>query len=260
MMRRIGVFFFLSKTLDALLSPLSWSVVLVAIGLGGTDARGRRRWVAALGLAVLLLFSLEPFANTLQRAIEHGAERTFRDDVNYDAVILLGGVVERAAASNPPAYNDSVERLLITYDLLRSGRARYAVVSGGILDPAAPSLVEAGVLAQQLVDWGIASERVVVEPNSRNTHENAVECRRIAMERQWDRLLVVTSAFHMPRALGCFRAIGLPVDALPVDYRAYDPARFRGSWLPRSAYLERSTMALRELFGRGIYRLQGYTR
>jgi uncharacterized SAM-binding protein YcdF (DUF218 family) len=254
------VFFFLSKTLDALLSPLSWSVVLLAIGLSGRDAPGRRRWAAALGLAVLLLFSFEPFANALERAIERGAVRTYRDDLTYDAAILLGGVVERAAASTPPAYNDNVERLLVTYDLLRSGHARHAIVSGGALDPASPSLVEAVVLAQQLVDWGIAPDRVVVEPSSRNTHENAVESRRVADAHQWARLLVVTSAFHMQRALGCFRAIGLAVDTLPVDYRAYDPARFTGSWLPRAAYLERSTMALRELFGRGIYRLQGYTR
>jgi uncharacterized SAM-binding protein YcdF (DUF218 family) len=112
------VFFFLSKTLDALLSPLSWSVVLLAIGLSGDEAQKRRRWIGALGLAALLIFSFEPFANALQRAVERGAARTYRDDLTYDAVILLGGVVERAAMSNPPAYNDSIERVLVAYDLL----------------------------------------------------------------------------------------------------------------------------------------------
>jgi uncharacterized SAM-binding protein YcdF (DUF218 family) len=173
------MFFFLSKTLDALLSPLSWSVALLAIGLSGGRAQ-KRRWIGALGVAALLLFSFEPFANMLQRAIERGAVRTYRDDLTYDAVILLGGVVERAATSNPPAYNDSVERVLVVYDLLRGGHARHVIVSGGALDPATPSLIEAGVLAQQLVDWGIVADRVVVEPNSRNTRENAVESKRIA--------------------------------------------------------------------------------
>jgi uncharacterized SAM-binding protein YcdF (DUF218 family) len=134
------------------------------------------------------------------------------------------------------------------------------ILSGGVLDPSVPSLVEADVLAQQLVDWGISRDRIVAERRSRNTHENAVESQRIANENGWRRLLVVTSAFHMPRAVGCFRAVGLAVDTLPVDYRAYDPARFSGSWLPRAMFLDHSTAAVREWCGREIYRLQGYAR
>jgi len=254
------VFFFLSKTLDALLSPFTWSVALIAIGLLWPGPAVRRRLSAVAGLALLLLFSFEPFANALERALERTAVRTYRADVVYDAVILLGGVVERSAASGEPAYNDNVERLVVTYDLLRTNRARHVIVSGGVLDPAVPSLVEAEVLARQLVDWGIAPDRIAVETHSRNTHENAVESRRIALDRGWTRLVVVTSAFHMSRALGCFRAVGLAVDTLPVDYRAYDPASFSGSWLPRAAYLERSTMAVREWLGHGVYRLEGYAR
>jgi len=254
------VFFFLSKTLDALLSPLTWSVVLFAVGLLWPGARvGRGLWTLA-GLAVLLLFSFEPLANGLEGSLERSATRTYRPDVRYDAIILLGGLVDRSAASDQPGYNDSVERLIVTYDLLKAGHARSVIVSGGVLDPAVPTLVEADVLARQLADWGIAPERIAVEPKSRNTHENAVESQRIVQARGWTRLLLVTSAFHMPRAEGCFRAVGLSVDTLPVDYRAYDPARFSGSWLPRAAYLERSTMALREWFGHAIYRVQGYAR
>jgi uncharacterized SAM-binding protein YcdF (DUF218 family) len=254
------VFFFLSKTLDALLCPLTWSIALVAVGLGWQKPPARRRLYGVAGLAVLLLFSFEPFANALERTLERGATRTYRADITYDAVILLGGVVERAAAPGQPAYNDNIERLLVTYDLLRTNRARHAIVSGGVLDPAVPGLVEANTLGQQLVDWGIPPDSVVIEPHARNTHENAVLSQRIASERGWTHLLIVTSAFHMPRALGCFRAVGLAVDTLPVDYRAYDPARFSGSWMPRSAYLDRSTIVLREWFGRGIYWLQGYAR
>jgi uncharacterized SAM-binding protein YcdF (DUF218 family) len=267
------VFFFLSKTLDLLLSPLTWSVALIAFGLasrwrpaglarpaGPATRPARGSWLALGGLALLVLFSLEPLANALEGALERSATRSYRPEVAYDAVILLGGLVERSAAPGQPAYNENVERLLVTYDLLRTHRAANAIVSGGPLDPAAPDLVEARVLAEQLVDWGIAPERIAIEPRSRNTRENAVESERIVRERGWTRLLVVTSAFHMSRALGCFRALGVAVDALPVDYRAYDPTRFSGSWLPRAAYLERSTMVLREWFGHGIYRLQGYAR
>lgn len=254
------MFFFLSKTIDILLSPLTWSVVLIAFGLSHRKRPTRGRWLTTAGLGILLLFSLEPFANALEGALERSATRTYREDLPYDAVILLGGVVERSASVGQPSYNDNVERLLVTYDLLRNNHAHSAILSGGLLDPAAPSLIEARVLAQQLLDWGISPERIAIEPRSRNTRENAVESERIAREHGWTHLLVVTSAFHMSRALGCFRAVGLGVDALPVDYRAYDPAKFSGSWLPRATYLDRSTMVLREWLGHGIYRLQGYAR
>jgi uncharacterized SAM-binding protein YcdF (DUF218 family) len=254
------VFFLLSKTLDILLSPFSWAVALVATALLWKGAPSRARWFGGAGLGILLLFSFEPLANFLLRRLEQGAVQTYRADANYDALILLGGMVERSSVAGRPEYNENVERLLVTYDLLRSDRAHYALVSGGALDPTVPSLVEANVLAQQLFDWGISSDRVIVEPRSRNTHENAVECRRIADERGLSRLLLVTSAFHVPRALGCFRAVGLSVDTLPVDYRSYDPGRFSGSLLPRANHLERSEMALREWFGRGIYWARGYSR
>ena len=121
---------------------------------------------------------------------------------------------------------------------------------------------EAHVLRQQLIDWGIAPERVAMEDQSRNTRENAVESARVARERGWKSILVVTSAFHMERALGCFKAVGLEVDALPVDQRGYDPARFSGSWqswLPRVGNLAQSAHALHEMAGRLIYRVRGYT-
>ena len=74
-------------------------------------------------------------------------------------------------------------------------------------------------------------------------------------ERGWHDVLLVTSAMHMPRALGCFRRAGVAPDALPVDHRAGD-GRSPG-WLPRSSALEKSTLVLRELFGRIVYRAMG---
>src|SRR6266508_4064278 len=113
-------------------------------------------------------------------------------------------------------------------------------------------------LAGKLVQWGIPPAQVVVEASSRNTRENAIESSRIAAARGWRTLLVVTSAAHAPRALGCFRAVGLEPDLLPVDFRAGD-GRGEG-WLPRAAVLSRSTDALRELAGRLVYRMVGYAR
>jgi uncharacterized SAM-binding protein YcdF (DUF218 family) len=251
------VFFFLSKILDVLLSPLAWSVALLVVGLTGKP--GKRRWAGFAGILVLLFFSLEPVSNALFRSLETPPIRTVRDGVTYDVVILLGGVSDERAETTwgQRAYNENNERLLETYDRLRTGAARYAIVSGGSLSPTPK--VEARVLADQLIAWGISPDRVVVEDRARNTHENAVNSAAIVRARGWQSVLLVTSANHMPRAYGCFVAEGLPADTLPVDFRSYGSA-YTGELIPRESHLERSSAAIREWFGRVVYRARGYTR
>jgi len=160
------------------------------------------------------------------------------------------------ASHGVPSYNDNVERLLVSYDLLRTGRAKHVIVSGGYAG-SGDRVNEARVLGRQLEDWGIARDRIVLEPRARNTHENAVESTTLVKQRGYRTLLLVTSAYHMPRALDCFRAVGVHVDALPVDFRASGSECPR-EWLPRAGHLETSEAVLRETFGRWVYRVRGY--
>lgn len=256
------MFFVLSKLLDVGLSPLTWAIVLCLLGaialVQKTPWRGMRAAPFAAA-CILYLFSIEPVSNALAQRLEAPAVPTARADVTYDAVILLGGLVDSATgAFGQRSYNDNVERLLVTFDLLRSGRAKFAILSGGPVEPEAGEASEARVLAAQLSDWGISKEQIVVEDRARNTRENAVESARIVREQGWTKILVVTSAFHMPRALECFNAVGMRVDTLPVDRRALDLTHRTVSYLPRSGSLNQSTNALREFAGRIVYRIQGY--
>jgi len=228
--------------------------------------RGRfvklRMWSPLIAAVVLYVCSLETVSNLLWEGLELGAPRTFKDDTTYEAVVLLGGVVnERAMASKPgPSYNDNVERLLITYDLLRRGKAKVAILSGGVPDSSREEQNEARVLAKQLIAWGIAEERVLIEPRARNTWENALNTKTILDEKHLSHVVIITSAFHMQRAYGCFKKVGLGnVDTLPVDYRGFDSARFSSSLLPRSGALETTTAAIREFFGRAVYWVRGYS-
>ncbi len=72
-------------------------------------------------------------------------------------------------------------------------------------------------------------------------------------------LLLVTSAFHLPRAAGCFRRVGLQPDLLPVDFRAPGGTGLMQSLLPRARHLAATSDAIHELFGRLVYRLVGYS-
>jgi uncharacterized SAM-binding protein YcdF (DUF218 family) len=254
------VFYVLSKILDVALSPLAWALALCLYAVPRKKPRRGQRWAALAAAGILYVFSIEPTANALARALETPSTSTAKADVVYDAVVLLGGLVDdRASATfGAPQYNEDVERLTVTFDLLRAGRAKQVIITSGALDASRAEVVEARVLAKQLTDWGIEPDRVIVEDQARNTYENAVFTAKLARERGLGRLLLVTSAMHMPRALDCFRAVALDVDAMPVDYRSFDSSRFSSSWLPRAGFLAQSSGVLREVFGRYVYRLRGY--
>jgi uncharacterized SAM-binding protein YcdF (DUF218 family) len=254
------VFVFLSKVLDWFLAPLSWALVLLALAALSRARPRRTGALIACAALVLIGFSLDPVSNALNHAVERDARSTWRPEVIYDAVVVLGGMVDEGAsrASGEVELDDHVERLLRGWELVRAGRARAVLLSGGLVSPRPGDVPEADRLAVKLVQWGLSPSQVIVEASSRNTRENAIESARIAAARGWHTLLVITSAAHLPRALGCFRAVGLEPDGLPVDHRAHGASH--GGTLPRARSLVESSDAIRELAGRVVYRAMGYAR
>lgn len=262
------MFFYLSKILDVFLSPYTWALALVVLAIPWRRPRRRSSWrrqrrLGVLALAVFLFFSFEAVSDGLLYSLEHSTSSTYRPDVTYDAVILLGGVINEAvtADSGQPSYRDDVERLIETHRLLMEGHARNVIISAAVERRSRIDSSETRVLSRQMVAWGADPSRIILEEKARNTYENAVYSQQIARERGFKKVLVVTSAFHMKRARECFAAVGMDVDTLLVDYRV---RRSRGlgskSWIPRVAYLSSSTDTLREMVGLYIYRLRGYAK
>lgn len=258
------MFYLLSKTLDIFAAPLTWVFValLFAVPWPRRKVPSVKRTRIAVGsaLLVLLLFSNVWVSKRLFYALEVGAKNTQKQDVTYDAVILLGGMYDGWNAGPMPeglALNDNVERVLVAFDLLRRGKAKNVLITAGPNDGENPT--EAEVMRDLLVRWGIESSRIVVEGASANTRENALFSKPLIEERGYSSLLLVTSAFHMPRAEACFRAVGIEVDTLPVDYRETHTASIPTNVLPRAGNLDLSTRALREWLGRVVYRVSGFT-
>jgi uncharacterized SAM-binding protein YcdF (DUF218 family) len=250
------VFFALSKFFDLLLAPVTWTLLLLVAAILWRRRRAAP-WLAGAAALVLWGFSVEPVANRLTRFAEASAQRTFRPGAVYDAAIVLGGGIDPGASSltGETELGPAGDRIVAGYDLFRSGRARYLLLSAGGPDPT--EQVEADWGAALYRRLGVPEDRIVLERASRNTRENAEESARIVLARGWKSLLLVTSAMHAPRALASFRAAGLSPDLLPVDVRGNEKS---GSWLPRATALDRSTEALRELAGRWVYRAAGYAR
>lgn len=230
--------------------------VLAGTHFGKRPVSRRRALIATVGaLSTLLIFSAPWTANRLILMLEQGVVSSFDPSVPYDAVVVLGGMSDIAATrqSGRPAFNEDVERVLVAYDVLQSGDAKFAVLSGG---PDSSGVTDAEVARDQLLRLGVDAERLLLEPRAMNTRENATYVAALAKERGLQRLVIVTTAYHMIRARECFRAVDLEVDTLPVDFRGGG----RKGFLPRSHALDQSSRAIREGVGRWIYRWMGYAR
>jgi uncharacterized SAM-binding protein YcdF (DUF218 family) len=190
--------------------------------------------VLTLCAATVAALSFSPIANALANDVAASGRTTMRSGIVYDVAIVLEGAPLRA---------------VVAADVVRSGRARYLLYSG--------LLHEAGMaeLTALFAAHGVPPDRVLFEVRSRNTRENAVESSRIVRLRGWQSLLLVTSASHVERAIGCFHRVGLKPDVLAVR----DEWTLPHSWLLQTAALKLSMNALHELIGRAVYRIVGYS-
>lgn len=230
------MFFTLSKTLSSVTGPWFWTAVFVVLAaLLFRRSKAASIALAAFAASLPLLFASPRVAGALQRLAESSARDTSRSDVQYDAVVVLGGGDDRIAAAGA---------------VFRQGRARYVLYSGAI------SAWDARHARARLWAAGVPDDHVVIDDHSRNTRENAVQSSRIIAARGWRTLLLVTSAAHVDRALGCFHDVGLNPDVLPVERLSRQ--RFEG-WMPRKEVVPATRAALHELIGRIMYRVVGYT-
>jgi uncharacterized SAM-binding protein YcdF (DUF218 family) len=133
------------------------------------------------------------------------------------------------------------------------------IVSGGRQPWNEGQAPEAAAMLEFLSDLGVSEERVLSEGRSRNTRENALEVRRLVSSRDLKRLILVTSALHMPRAIATFRAAGMDVIPAPTDFDVVERReRTPLDFLPDAGALEESSGAFREHLGLWVYRKQGW--
>ena len=258
--RRSGVFLALSKSLDLAVAPLTWALLLLLGAALFHGARARRGRSGSRRSPCSSSSRSRPSPNRLQRLAEAGAARTYRPDVRLRRGVVLSGQVDADAsrASGEPELDARGGSRACAGS--SSWRERSSAPPRALRRPrpAAGRAVRGGAAARLARRAGACPpSAIVVEPGEPQHAGERDRPRRGSSPRTGSaRSLLVTSAAHAPRALGCFRAVGLSPDLLPVDRRA----AAGGSWLPRAARSRRARSALRELAGRVVYRVAGYTR
>jgi uncharacterized SAM-binding protein YcdF (DUF218 family) len=257
------MFFILSKALGFFVWP---SNIFMAIGLAGLALLCTRftrlaSWLIVTSLILLAVAGYSPLANVLILPLEQRFPLWDASHGAPDGLVVLGGVIspEVSAARHAIAIDETAERITVAAELARRYPKARIVVSGGSSALIFDGGVEAPFAKTELEALGLAPERIAVEDTSRNTLENAQFSRRIADPKPGERWLLVTSAYHMPRAMAAFRLAGFPVEACPVDWRTrgwIDAARPFGLI---SDGLHRTDTAVHEWFGLLAYRLTGKT-
>lgn len=217
------MFFVLSKTAAFLLLP---SNLLIAAGLLGIALLATRFRRAGLRLAVgslvlLALFGFSPLGGMLSHVLESRFPTWDASRGAPDGIVVLGGGIATNLSHeyDEPMLTGDGGRITAIAKLARAYPNARIVYSNGDASLLGTGRTDGEYLYRLLDSFGIARERVVLEPRSRNTFENAVFSKDIAQPKPGERWLLVTSAQHMPRAVGCFRQAGFPVEAYPVVWK-----------------------------------------
>jgi uncharacterized SAM-binding protein YcdF (DUF218 family) len=257
------VFFTLSKIFGFFALPSNFLLSLGILGVLLLCTRLTRlaSWLIVTSIVLLAVAALSPLGNALILPLEQRFPPWDPSHGPPDGIVMLGGVIspEISTERNSIALQEGGARLLVTAELgLRYPKARI-IISGGPSSIVYDEPPEAGIAVRELVALGIAHDRITAEEQSRNTVENAVFSRLIANPQPGERWIVVTSAFHMPRAIATFRAAGFPIEAYPADYRTRGPADVLRPFDVASSGLSRADTAMHEWTGLLIYRLTGKT-
>ncbi|NKI34266.1 YdcF family protein [Wenzhouxiangella sp. XN79A] len=248
---------FVEKVGQALVLPPGGLIVLALLGLwlAWRDRRGGKA-IVFVALATLWLMATPAVSDALRGHLESMHPPIAIERVpEADAIVVLGGGIAPPTSRNPqPDLGAAADRYWHAFRLWRAGKAPEILISGGAQPWRDAGSSEAEAAVRLLTDLGMPADRILLEPASLDTRQNADFSATMLRARGADRILLVTSALHMRRASAHFESTGLEVLTVPTDHevRGDPPSLLR--WLPDSDALDGSRRALKEMLGHRLRR------
>jgi uncharacterized SAM-binding protein YcdF (DUF218 family) len=257
------VLYLVSKAFWLVAQPGNLLIVLLVLGTVLLFTRHDRlgRGVILLVSLLMLTIDLLPVGGWLLAPLENRFPQLAHLPEHVDGVIMLGGAVDTrlTAARGQPVVNEHAERFIAFADLARRYPAAKLVFAGGGPSLKGGKFREADASREVLQWMGMDTSRVIFERESQNTLENVVNAKALAAPKPKETWILVTSASHMPRAVGLFRGQGWEVTPDPVDYLTGagpdDPA-FSIDFVQ---HLNLLSLALKEWIGMLANRWLGYS-
>lgn len=258
---------FFSKFLPTLVYPLGLVTFLLFAAVLSRKKPGQSRTLALIALLILFLGGNRWVSSALARSLEVQYQAPAQIPA-ADVIVVLGGGTE--SASPPRAYtevNGAGDRVIYAFRLYQQGKASHLLLSGGRiswLDEETSSPAED--MAELLTLFGVPEDALWLEDQSQNTEENAAYARAFLAEKGINRIILVTSAMHMPRSVRLFQAQGFEVIPAPADFAVTDDrwqALLHPDWrtflvdlLPSASSLNLTTNALKEYIGMAVNRFK----
>jgi uncharacterized SAM-binding protein YcdF (DUF218 family) len=255
------MFFVVSKIVGFFAMPSNLVISIGILGLLLLPTRFTRagRRLAFGSLILLAILGLSPLGNALIIPLEERFPAWNPAGGPPAGIVVLGGSLSPhvSAARNVVALNEAAERLTVAAELaLRYPHARI-LFSGGSGALIFGEGAEAEFAVRVFESFGIPRGRVILEDRSRNTLENAILSKDLARPQPGERWLLVTSAYHMARAIGIFRKAGFDVEPYPVDWRTSGNEDALRPFPTVGDGLRRTDTAVREWVGLLAYWLMG---
>jgi uncharacterized SAM-binding protein YcdF (DUF218 family) len=263
-----NMFVLLSKFLPLFFYPLGLVCILLVAALFLRKKERTRNTLIAVSIGILWLSGTALVSNNLARSLEWRYLPP-KEIPSADVIVVLGGGTDASVYPRSGVeINGAGDRVLYAARIYKEGKAANLLLSGGeITWMNATSSTPADEMAEILQSVGIPKEALWLEDKSQNTYENAIFSKIILDAKGIKKILLITSATHMPRAVALFQKLGLEVVPLPVDYSVTlaDISWNEQDWLgqvlgllPSTGNLSATTNALKEYFGIFTYWLRGW--
>jgi len=246
---------FLHKLLPIFFLPFGVVCALMLVALWK-----KKWWPGLLALAVFYFASTPFVANFLLGRLESLYPPVKLADVApADGVYVLGGILNRLPKPGElPNWADTSERFDGGVELVKAGKAVWLILPGGRWTVDGREVIEGEVMRSLAEARGVPPGRILVADVVENTRDEARVLAALMQARGWKRLLIVTSAWHMPRAAHLFQKTGVNFTPFPVDYTVQPGGQVQpADFVPHATAWEQTERALRECYGYAFYFLTG---
>ena len=253
------MFFIFSKLLVFTISPLVWIIVLLFFSLL-SKYPDRKRKCLRWALVLTLFFSNAFLFDECSRLWEIPATR-FENLKSYEAGIVLGGMSVYDQDLDRAQFYRGVDRLIQTVELYRRGVIKKIIFTGGSGRLLHPEMKEGNYINRYLLYMGIPQKDFLFERESQNTRENALFTKDLLdKENIKGNFLLITSAFHMRRSLGCFNKAGIFAEPYSADrYAGPRKYEFDHLFIPDASIIDSWNYLIHEMAGFITYKIMGYS-
>ncbi len=251
--------FYLFKVLTFFLNPFIWIIILLSFTLFSKKEKNRKKLISIA--FIMIVFFSNPWIIIQLQYPFHAPPMPMRENEHYDVGVVLGGITSYDKVNKAGHFNMSSDRFIQTALLYKKGHIKKIIASGGrngmFLED---NFIEAAFIAKNLEDLGIAKQDIIIEGNSKNTQENAENTKKIldSLGANKTKTVLITSAFHIPRAEATFKIAGVNVRPYPCAFSILPSSvKFSAeSLLPSVSAMNAWAGLFKELIGLAVIKMK----